>query len=130
MSTPNRSKWDVDLAFGQSRESAFVGAITDAKVEIKSDRWTRKSGNVAFEIRQGSAEKGQGRPSGIAITEAPWWAVEYADDCWLVVRTSLAKALVNRAVEQFGTRMLGDRGQYENVLVPVEWFIRPFKKAA
>lgn len=125
-----RSGFDVDLSFGKSRESAFYEAITDAHVECKSDQKARVTGNVFFEIRQGSADKGEGKLSGIMVTEAKWWAVEYADDCWLTVRTSLAKMLVSRAIERFGTRMGGDRNRYEGVLVPVEWFIAPFKRAA
>lgn len=122
-----RSGWDKDLRHGEARESAFVGAIREARVECKSDAWTRRSGKVCIEIRQGSTERGRGRPSGASETLAEWWSIEYADDCWLTIRTSLLKALVGRAKTEFGTHMLGDYGKYECVLIPVGWFVTPFK---
>ena len=125
-----RSGFDADLVFGEARESAFVEAVRKARVKMKSDQKARSTGNVFIEIRQGSPIKGEGRPSGISVTEAEWWCIEYEDDCWLTVRTSLLKALVGRAKALRGTKMAGDRNRFEGVLVPVEWFIRPFKSAA
>jgi len=124
-----RAGFDVDLRHGEAREAAFVSAISRAFVECKSDAKARSTGNVFVEIRQGASDKGRGRPSGLSISEASWYAIEYEDDCWLVVRTSLLKSLTRRAKAERGTVMGGDFNRFEGVLVPVEWFVRPFKAA-
>lgn len=120
-----RGGWDLDLAHGVAREGAFVEAIRQARVEHKSDGKTRSTGNVAFEIRQGSTEKGKGNPSGIATTEAEWWAVEFDDDRWLVMRTSLLKEVVREVYAKNGSVMGGDFNRYENVLVSLQRLVRP-----
>lgn len=114
----DRSQFDVDLAFGQSRESAFYEAVTKAKVECKSDQKARFTGNVAIEIAQGNPKK----PSGIAVSTAPWWAVEYEDDCWLVIRRS--KLLdITRAVYKANGSIIGGDNTNELVLVPLHTLI-------
>jgi hypothetical protein len=64
------SKFDIDLAKGQEMEKTFEEFMKGTLVEVKSERhiW-EKTGNhfVEFECR--------GKPSGIAVTEADYWAV-------------------------------------------------------
>lgn len=115
------------MAFGEAKESAFVEAIRDAHVECKADQKSRVTGNVAIEIRQGSPEKGKGRPSGLSVTKARWWAIEYQDDCWLVVRTSLLKLVTRRVYDEAGSVMGGDGNRFELVLVPVLMLSRPVR---
>lgn len=122
-----RSGFDLDLAFGESRESAFQKAISRAHVECKSDQACRRTGNVAIEVRQGSTERGKGRPSGISVTTAAWWSIEYADDCWLTIRTSILKILVRHALDVCGTEMVGDGRRFECVLLPLHWLTAPSK---
>lgn len=116
-----REGFDKDLAFGESRESAFVEAITRARVEIKSDQKARVTGNVFIEYRQ------KGRPSGISTSVAEWWAIEVDDDAWFVIRTSRLRALARRALETGRRSHGGDGNQYEGALVPVEWLGRPWR---
>jgi hypothetical protein len=115
-----REGFDMDLAHGEARETAFVQALQSCHVEHKSDQKVRVTGNVFVEYRQ------KGRPSGIATTEAEWYAIEYADDAWIVVRTSLLKALARRAPKRHG----GDFNQYEGALVPITHLIRPWQVVA
>lgn len=124
-----RQGWDRDLKFGEARESAFVAALTDCHVECKSDQKARITGNVAIEIRQGSTTKGTGRSSGISITTSRWWAIEYEDDCWMVVRTSLLKAKVDAAIRKGWVVMCGDGNRYECALVPTDWLVRGWRPA-
>lgn len=124
-----RPQFDLDLAFGEARETAFVKAVAAATVECKSDQKLRSTGNLFVEIRQGNPKKGYGRKSGIQASLAKWWAVEYDDDCWLVVRTPLLYQLTLRAYKERGSVMGGDNHN-EGVLVPVEWLITPWRKAA
>lgn len=122
-----RSGWDKDLAFGESRETAFVQALRDAHVECKSDQKARSTGNVAIEIRQGSTERSNGKLSGLSVSTARWWCIEYMDDCWLVVRTSLLKLATRLVYDEAGSVMGGDGNRFELVLVPIEILVRPVR---
>ena len=121
----SRKGFDFDLAEGEARESAFVEAVRQARVEHKRDWKYESTGNVAVEIRQGSPLKGEGTPSGISICNAQWWAVEFAEDRWLVVRVSKLREIVKEQYEQAGSIMGGDFNRYENVLVPMSRLILP-----
>lgn len=114
-----REQFDKDLSFGESRETAFVKAIQDCHVECKSDQKRRKTGHFAIEIRQGEER----RPSGLSVTTAKWWAIEYADDCWLVIRTSVLKAITRAWIADFGTVVGGDN-KNEMALIPVPELIK------
>ena len=114
-----REGFDIDLAFGESRESAFTKAIQNACVEHKSDQKARFTGNVAIEIRQ------KGRPSGLSTSVAPWYVLEVEDDRWVLIRTSLLRELVRKIHSERGSKMGGDNNNYEMVLVPVEMLTRP-----
>ena len=120
-----RSGFDADLAYGQSRESAFVQAITHARIEVKSDQKAHRTRNVFVEIRQGSSERGKGRNSGLAITVAEWYVIEFEQDRFLVIRTSALKEIVRHVARERGTMMGGDGNRFEGVLVPLECFIEP-----
>lgn len=110
-----RAGFDIDLRHGQSREDAFARVLGEARVEIKSDAIARRTGNLFVEYRQ------KGRPSGIAVTEADYWAFEYDDDCWLVVPTD---RLLEVARDIYANRpdlrrSGGDFNRYDGVLVPI-----------
>lgn len=62
--------FDVDLRYGQAREDALVQVFLRSRVEVKSDRQAARTGNVFVEFKQ------KGRPSGLAVTMADWWAFE------------------------------------------------------
>lgn len=126
----SRQGFDVDLAFGEARETAFVAALTDCHVECKSDQKCRVTGNVAIEIRQGSTDLGKGRPSGLSVSTASYWAIEYEDDAWIVIRKALLKAKTEFAYRDGRRRMVGDGNRYECVLVPIDWLVRGWKAVA
>lgn len=118
-----REGFDIDLLHGKAREDAFAHVLTRAKVECKSDGKCRSTGNVFIEFRQ------RGRDSGIKTTTADWWAIEYADDCWVVLPTQRLIALARQAYRVKGSVRGGDGDEYEGVLIPIEWFVRPFRAA-
>lgn len=71
----NDSKFDVDLKYGQIREQLFANIMEGKElVEIKTERdmW-KTTGNIAIEWMS------RGKLSGIATTEADWWAHFLAD---------------------------------------------------
>ena len=67
-SVEDRKKFDLDLEYGEVRESMVAEMLQDKKVEVKSERgmWTG-TGNIAIEYMS------YGKPSGISATEADYW---------------------------------------------------------
>lgn len=125
MGSPERQPgagFDFDLKFGEARESAFVKAVTSAHVEHKSDQKVRVTGNLFIEFQQGEPSK----DSGIAVSEADFWAIEYADECWLVIRRSHLREIARRAYEKGLIKRGGDNHNI-GVLIPVEWVLQPWR---
>lgn len=116
-----REGFDRDLAYGKAKESEFVDAISNARVEIKSDQRAvrnRPTGNVAIEYMQ------KGRPSGINVTTAGWWAIEFDEGKWIVVQTALLKRYAHKAYREGRVGPAGDYNQYENAFVPLSWLLK------
>ncbi len=114
-----REGFDIDLRHGEAREQAFVHVVLRARVEHKSDGACRHTGNVFVEYRQ------KGRPSGISLTEADWYAFEVDDNVWVFLPTARLRALVKLAGQQGRTAPGGDFNQYMGALIPREWLIEP-----
>jgi len=120
----SRSKFDIDLQFGEEGERWLTWLGTDqAKVEVKTERDTwATTGNAVFEYEC------RGKPSGIAVTEADYWlhifrlgnrnlmammydTIELKD--WL--------RMAYRAPATFGVRLTtgGDDSAAKVILVPI-----------
>lgn len=68
--TMHRSKFDIDLQYGQEGENWLKYLGTDqALIEVKTERdqWAT-TGNAVFEYEC------RGKPSGIAVTASDYWA--------------------------------------------------------
>ena len=67
--------YDIDLPFGSVFEKKLKGIFEKKKLEVKTERdeW-KTTGNMAIELEY------KGRPSGINITEADYWAHIFQDD--------------------------------------------------
>ena len=61
--------YDVDLPGGEEWEGLFKNIVAAGKVENKRDKIAFRTGNVFIEYQC------RGRPSGLATTEADWWAI-------------------------------------------------------
>jgi hypothetical protein len=118
-----REGFDRDLRHGEAREDAFVHVLLRSRVEVKSDGQCQRTGNVFIEYKQ------KGRPSGIATTEAHWYAIEVLTEHWVLVPTDSLKHLTRRAIKENRTKHGGDNDQYLGALVPVEWLVRPLRPA-
>ena len=111
--------FDIDLSEAKKRERSLAAILASKgmKVEVKSDKECRNTGNLFIEFEQPSG------PSGIATTEAEWWAFEYHDDCWLIVPVHRVRQLARRAYRLGQIRRGGDHDKYRGVLVPLMWFV-------
>ena len=102
----DRKKFDLDLAYGEVRESKIADMLTNKKIEVKSERdlW-QKTGNICIEY------KSWGKPSGIDATESDYWFHNLCigDDeyCTLVFNTKTLKKIVKR-LDSFKTVSGGD----------------------
>ncbi len=65
-------KFDIDLDKGERAEHSLAAMLlgeTAGKIEVKSERWQwQQTGNIAIEYEN------YGKPSGIAATQADYWA--------------------------------------------------------
>jgi hypothetical protein len=61
--------YDIDLPGGKEWENEFAAIIFSGKIECKRDKLTHKTGNVFIEYQC------RGKPSGLSITQANWWAI-------------------------------------------------------
>ena len=68
------NKFDIDLQYGKVREGEIASMLQNEKIEVKTERdiW-KTTGNIVVEFEC------RGKPSGIAVTEAKWWAHVLAD---------------------------------------------------
>jgi hypothetical protein len=120
-----RSGFDIDLRDGKAAEKSLAHMLFNSAaghlIEVKSDELCRKTGNLFIEFKQ------KGRPSGIATTEAHYWAFQYDKNCWLIVPTERLKGQARNAYAQGLITRGGDFDQYEGVLLPIEWLVKPMK---
>ena len=87
-------RFDFDVRRGKVGEQ-FVGTIleslTNASVEVKTDYGANKTGNLYIEYEQ-EGRDGRWRPSGIATTQAEFWAFAFSNGA-IFVKTSALKEM-------------------------------------
>lgn len=116
----SRSGFDVDLREGEAREDAFVYTFLKARVEHKCDMKCKTTGNIFIEYES------FGKPSGIAVSTADYFAIEYDESSWLIIPTTKLKSFARLAYKEASRRVNGgDNDKSKGVLVPITWLIRP-----
>lgn len=121
--TSQRKKFDLQLDQADVRENdlaARLSAKGGKRVELKSERYLwERTGNICIEYRH------RGMPSGIAVTEAEWWAHELVDDEERVVMTLMIpvdrlKAVCRDNIRRGMVRRgVGDDGNSDVILVNI-----------
>lgn len=119
-----RKGFDIDLLDGVAREEAFARLLVRARFEHKRDESCIKTGNLFIEYES------RGRPSGIAVTTADWWAFEYQPISWLVLPTDKLKSYARRAYQTGKVILGGDNDTSKGVLVPITWLVAPAEREA
>jgi hypothetical protein len=125
-SRPSRhgSKFDIDLLDGKAREDAFAHVITWGRFEHKRDYAASTTGNIAVEFERKKVD-GSLEPSGISVTQADWWSVEFDHNAWVLLSVVRVKRLADRAVEERRVRWGGDGKRAHLALVPLGWWVEP-----
>ena len=118
--TYNRDgKFDIQLSKALIDERRLGEIFEFGKIELKTETWQwEQTGNICIEYQQ------DGRPSGIAITEAEYWVHELRrDDKTLVYLMFPVERLKELAREHWTAghfRMgCGDGGRFDVVLIPL-----------
>lgn len=91
-------------------------------VEVKYDRESIKTGNIAFEYKY------NGRPSGISTSTALDWVQIYFYKYWVFsqIRTKNLKMFLKLNSKYFKKTMGGDNNKSHILLVPVSYFDETF----
>jgi hypothetical protein len=118
----NRSKFDIQLSQALINERRLADIFENGKIEVKSESYLwEKTRNICIEYEQ------NGKPSGIAITDAEHWIHELLlQDGSVHVRLMLPvprlKELCRRAhAEGRYRKNAGDGGRFSVFLIPLSW---------
>jgi len=112
--TKAKPDFDKDLKFGEKYENEFQEAV-EGKVECKTDRLCKKTGNVFIEIES------RGKPSGINTTKSKFYAIclwveDRKDQIWVLVPTRILKKLIKKYPIKNG----GDNWTSRGHIIPKE----------
>lgn len=93
-------RFDIDLKRGKVGEEKtldIVDAITESRIEVKTDYGVWKTGNLYIEYEK-QDRKGNWVPSGIVTTEADYWAFAFKDGA-IFIETARLRQLVAKHLE-------------------------------
>ncbi len=111
----DNNKWDIDLAFGNLKESELVKLMTGDKLEVKADTKAHETGNVVVEFEC------YGKPSGISVSKASHYAFVCEHIILIIETKKLKNLLVSKKFYQvFG----GDNNRSHMYLVPIRELIK------
>ena len=120
-------KYDLQLSQGLINERRLADIFTSkniSRIELKSETWQwEQTGNICIEFKHRD-----GRPSGIAATEADYWVHELKRDGETLVYLMFPKErlleLARQAYREGRHRRGGDGGEFEMVIIPLKDILR------
>lgn len=102
-----------DLEVGQLGEKALANILENKRVEVKTDLQAKDTGNVFVEFHS------RGKPSGIATSNAEYWAFIISSTQIIIIETEKLKALCRQYFHSRATKG-GDSDTSRGVLLPIE----------
>lgn len=120
------ANFDIDLREGIIKEKE-IESILRGTIEVKSDSWTRKTGNICVEYRS------RGKDSGIRTTEADWWLFNVLDSKGLIeysilIPTLKLQQITEPLIAAGRTKDVGDSNTSKSVLIPLDELLNFRKK--
>lgn len=112
------NKFDIQLKRGLDAENLLHKRLEGSKIELKTEthQW-ELTGNIAIEFEC------NGKPSGLAVTEAEFWCHELRREnetlVYLIIPTQKLKDLCGVIYMRDGFKEGGDGSRSKMVLVPV-----------
>jgi len=107
-----------DLQFGEMKEKELADILLNQKIEVKTDRKWKETGNIAVEFMS------RGKKSGISITEAKYWAFILDNDNKIegiiILPIDSLKLLSREYYSQGKTTKGGDDNTSDMVLIPLK----------
>lgn len=92
------SSFDLDFRYGYAGEQLVEELLTDGKtVEVKRDRRWHETGNLYIEVECWYNTTQSWQSSGIAVTEADYWAFVLQESVLMIPTMN-----VIRAINQYG----------------------------
>jgi hypothetical protein len=115
-----QKNFDIDIEYGRQGENYLLDILETKRIEVKTDRVAHITGNVAVEYRY------KGRPSGIATTEADYWAFLLYDMTTIImVPTDKLKSIARAKYKQDQITLGGDENASEMILIPINELTKP-----
>lgn len=115
-----QKNFDIDIEYGRQGENYLLDILETKRIEVKTDRIAHITGNVAVEYRY------RGRPSGIATTEADYWAfILYDMTTIIMVPTDKLKTIAREKYRQDQITLGGDENASEMILIPINELTKP-----
>ena len=106
-----------DLSRGKIGEEHLAKILEDKTLEVKTDSWIARTQNIAVEYES------RGKPSGIATTEADYWAFVfdggYNKEVILIMDTERLKKIARDYYARGSTKKMGDNNTSVAVLIPL-----------
>jgi len=97
-------RFDFDLRRGKVGEkyvSKILNALQRGTIEVKTDYGSNRTGNLFVEFEQ-KGKTGDWKPSGIAASEAEFWAFAFKDGA-VIVRSSHLKKVCKEVLKESPT---------------------------
>jgi hypothetical protein len=116
MEQNNDFRWDLKV--GQLQEQWLGELLENVPIEVKRDFMASQTGNVFVEF---FCRK---KPSGIATTEAQYWAFILGEETVVLLPTVKLKTLARQAYKEGRIIRGGDNGASQGVLINVERLVR------
>lgn len=114
-----RAGFDLDLRHGKIREAEVRRILARSRIELKSDGKAQETGNLYIEFRC------RGRKSGIAVSTAEYWMIEYATGAFVLMPYWLLRRMAAKAYREGKIVRGGDQDATEGILVPLLWVLYP-----
>lgn len=110
------SDFRYDLEVGQVSEKALAEIFENKKVEVKRDLKARQTGNLFIEFES------RGKPSGIATSEAEYYAFDIGE-LFIIVSKDNLMAIVSLMIGTTAEVKGGDNNTSLGVLLPINKLI-------
>jgi len=106
-----------DLSRGKIGEEHLAKILEDKTLEVKTDSWIGRTQNIAVEYES------RGKPSGIATTEADYWAFvfdgRYNKEVILIMDTERLRKIARDYYTRGSIKKMGDNNTSIAVLIPL-----------
>lgn len=111
--------FDIDLRYGNIGEELVLSLLNGGqKIEVKTDRMAHKTGNIAIEFQC------RGRLSGIATSEADYWAFVLNDNKFILfIKTDILRAIARLYYEKGFIKKGGDDKASDMIVIPLKILI-------